>query len=283
MLHAIKKKKSKVAQEGFVKFQYALTSSVTMLGGTALGRRFTGLTTIADWIGLLMWLYIVFSPIVHLVGGFAVLQVFKRNHPLARLRGSQVLEALDQDLLEQNEAIASELSKYDEQFGRWPYFVYTWLLKFCVVLELISLFQYALPILIGLGQMSEKKKKDSPVDFFVYLLLIEWALSSFLNAYSCFEMEVAMRTRMLEKTKRALFLLKICTVFAISKCLFAARFSSLRETFDVSETLPSHFFWVGCFVVAPVLTLIGAFRVKNILEQRDNFVKVSSYSEDSYL
>jgi len=41
--------------------------------------------------------------------------------------------------------------------------------------------------------------------------------------------------------------------------------------------------WFAGSVIGPVLSLIGALKVKRILEERESFVKVSSYSEDAYI
>ena len=70
MLYAMNKKKSRIAQESYTKFQYYLIISVN---------RVFYLILVINKASVVFWLvlfYLVLSPIVHLVGGFAVIRAF---------------------------------------------------------------------------------------------------------------------------------------------------------------------------------------------------------------
>jgi len=107
MVYAMRKKKSRIAEEAFLKFQYALISSVSTVVVTVRQKRLKDLSI----FHCLLWFYIMISPVVHVGGGFAALGVFKENHPLIKLNNPQALEERSQDFLEQNAAVASEFSK----------------------------------------------------------------------------------------------------------------------------------------------------------------------------
>jgi len=266
MLYAINKKRSRIAQESFLKFQYVLISSaIYVLSFIELNNEFF-------WLQLF---YFIFSPVLHLIGGFAVLQVFRKNHPLARLRGSQVSEDMNQNFLEQNEVIATEFSKYDKQLNRWPYFIDKCLLKFSAVFELIFLCHHALAYLLSALSLSESRREYLKFDFYIDLFLVLVTIFPFLNACSCFQMEVATRTRNLAKVKIVFTLFKICSFLSIINCFFVGKVRYLDSLTNEG------FLWSFVFsVIVPFPGLIGAAKVKKIIEQRDRFVKVSSYSED---
>jgi len=275
MLYAINKKKSRVAQEGFVQFQYALCSSVIFL--ISAKQQLEDLSAF-DWLFLFE---IVLSPVINLLGGFAVLQMFKKNHPLTRPNALQVPEETGQDFLEQNEMIASEFSKYDEQLNRWPYLIYKWVLKMSVASELAFFFQYILPYLSKLSQMSDLERKRAEIGFHMLPFLIGWGISSLLNAYSCFQMEIAMRTRHLVKSRRAIALLKICTVLSIIRGPFVGECPKFAGLFYLEDL---HWYLRFAYsLLVPVFSLLGALKVKKIIEERESFVQVSSYSEDTYI
>jgi len=273
MLYAIRRKKSRIAQEAFLKFQYAFISSIAYLQAV-LEVSFGSLPGNTQ----IKAVYIITFPIVPLVGGFFVLRVFKKNHPLTRLRGSQVSEDVNQDFLEQNQVIAAEFSKYDEQLNKWPYFIYKWLLKSSVIFELIFLFQYGLPNLSLLWRMSEEYRQFQGIDFFMDLFVIVWCTTSLLNAYSCFQSEIGLRTKNLAKTKRAIVLFKVGIVLAIIKCILNGKDEDLEDMIK-SKT----FLWFAGSIIVPIFGIVGALRAKKIIEERDEFVKVSSYSQDLYL
>jgi len=274
MLYAMKKKKSRVAQEGFVQFQYALISSVSMAELSL--RHLVENPSPFLW---LQWSYMVFSPVVNLVGGRAVLGVFKKNHPLTRMDASKALEDENKDFLEQNEAIASEFSKYDKQLRRCPYFIYKWVLKFSVVFEIIFIFQDAF---LSLSKIWQDGIGYYKTDLFMYPFLLGWVISSLLNAYSCFQMEIATRTKNLTKAQNAIGLFKICIVLSVIKCPFVGKCSDLDRISD-EDLLVWFLSWFACSTLIPVFGLLGALKVKKILEERETFVKVSSYSQDTYL
>ena len=79
------------------------------------------------------------------------------------------------------------------------------------------------------------------------------------------------------KLKSALFRLKINIFLSLIPqaidLVFPDGQSSALEKLLISAYIPS----------IPLITLIGAFHVKKIIEQRDRFAKVSSYSGDHYL
>jgi len=252
VLYAIKQKKSGVAQEGFVKLQYSLITSAIAMGYV--------LSLVDTGQGLWLFLfYFVLSSVVHCVGGFAVVRVFKKNHPLTRLaEGSKIPEDLNnRDFLEQNEAIASEFSKYDKQLNAWPYFLYRCLLKFSVIAEISFAFRFTFRYLLITWQKLQSDENASNIDLYILAGLV---FSSVLNAFACFHMEIATRTRMLKKLKRALVMIKICTLLSIIKCPLTIRYISLDKKFIDYDS--SSLFWFACSVLAPPLCLIGSLKAK---------------------
>jgi len=148
-----------------------------------------------------------------------------------------------------------------------------------------------LPLLSGCGQMlyAIKKKMSQIAQLsFVKLqsniiisLLALFGVWKLLNPYSCFQMEVAARTRSLTKSKRVLALLKIVAVLSIVRCLLIVSFLLLIPESWVERALDISY--LGFTVLATVICLIEAFKVQKILAERDQLIKVSSYSEDAYL
>jgi len=90
-----------------------------------------------------------------------------------------------------------------------------------------------------------------------------------------------MRTRNLAKSKRAIVLLKACTVLSIIKCLFVGKFIDFALITDTQGTL--WYLWFAFSEFVPALSLAGARKVRKVLEGRENFVRVSSSPEDAYV
>jgi len=89
-------------------------------------------------------------------------------------------------------------------------------------------------------------------------------------------MEVVPRTKALDKSKKVLSHPKICTF--LSTLYPAFRPIPPDTKFLTLENLRG-----GVYSLLPLITLIGAFHAHKIIEQRDRFAKVSSYSGDHYL
>lgn len=249
MLFAMTKRKSGFAQKSLLKFQLGIIGAICAWNlQNKLHFDFKFFLFERSLIAFPL------SVVINLAGAFAVLKAFKKNHPLARSQGTQ-----DADFLEQNEVIASQLLKYDEQLKRWPYQIYRFWLRFVIFMEI-----FLIPI--TLLKFKEENMRNEAITLIIWSLL----------AFCCYEMEMVFRRKMLEKSKKALFHLKICIFLS---GLIPAIIAIFNKKFFSLETL----YAAGFFSVLPLITLVGAFYVNRIIEQRDQFVKVSSYSGDHYL
>ncbi len=133
MLFAMSKRNSKIAQESVVKFQYNLIGSMIAL---IFLKSLNG-SGFEDLSQTIIFVYGAISAPVHLIGGFAVLKTFKKNHPLTRPSHYQDKSL---DFLQQNEVIGAEISKYDRQLDSWKCIIYKWWLKFVVIFEISLIF-----------------------------------------------------------------------------------------------------------------------------------------------
>ena len=271
ILYSIKTKNSRIAQQSVVKFQYNLTSSA-MSCGLCVIERFEDLNIL--WLPMF---YFLFTPIVHLIGGHFVLKAFKQNHPLVRRAASQVPDDTTEDFFEQNEAVTSEISRYNQQLNTWPYFVYKCWLKFAVLFEVSIILGYFLYYFAR--DLIREKRLPLEIALFGVLVVL-----SCLKGYSCFEMEVTTRTRALRKSERVIFLLKISTGLSLIAYLFVGIDIWLQKGFYIKSSVVSpYLLWFACVVLVPLVSLFGALKVKKILEQRESFVRVSSFTEKCYL
>jgi len=222
------------------------------------------------------YIALMVAPIVHIVGGFAVLRAFKKNHPLRKNYSSpQALEEEDsitKEFFEQNEAIAAELLKFDEQLNKWQSLAYRWWLKFVVVLETARVFQYIfnLTLFIKSGFLG---------------ILPQFAaltLSLFLSAWSGLEIEIAITMKSLARSKRAILLSNICLIVSIITCIAFASDGDMNLVPTESTFLICLFSFAYCGLI-PLVTLIGALSVEKVLEQREKFANISSFDDESYL
>lgn len=67
---------------------------------------------------------------VNLVGGFAVIKAFEKNHPLARRDQEKSMDEVSVDVVQQNEVIAGEILKYDQQLETSRFKIYKYWLWF---------------------------------------------------------------------------------------------------------------------------------------------------------
>jgi len=104
--------------------------------------------------------------------------------------------------------------------------------------------------------------------------------SSLLSAVCCFEIGVAIGEKILAKVKRAILVLKIDIIESIIAFIFLAKeFGLFSSDADATFMVQINFFYFGYCTLIPIVALIGAEKVRKILEERDQFVRVSSYSE----
>jgi len=135
MLFGMKQKKAGLAQKSLTKFQVSMIG--WMLGSLFKRSNQGSVLSSPSPAALILIVGLLLIISINLVGGFAVIKAFKKNHPLARKNDSETLDALLTDFLQQNEAIASELLKYDQQLERWPYLIYKFWLWFSFVLAIV--------------------------------------------------------------------------------------------------------------------------------------------------
>ena len=89
-------------------------------------------------------------------------------------------------------------------------------------------------------------------------------------------MEVVLRIETLEKSK------KVLVNFSLFVAIMASLLTFIQLDFE-------EYFWVNSgvcflgFIPAPLVTFLGTFYANRIIEERDQFVKVSSYHEDCYV
>jgi len=272
MLFAINRRKSSAAQRSFLKFQYYLIGALIYV---AVVQETIDMRT--EPVHFVLSIYVVISVIVLFIGGHAVLKAFQNNHPLRRQdksESSEVSNPFLTDFLEQNEAIASEVLKYEQKLNSWPYLVYNWWLKLAVVFEICVIFG----CIFSLTMIELFHLRFS----FSLFLFIGALILSLFNAYSRFEMEAAVRTRTLARSKRAVLLLKISIVSTMFSYLFVA-IKVDSSLFHQLEFLIPTFKWFGIFAVIPVLCLAGAVKVHKLIEERDCFARISSFPEDTFI
>jgi len=274
MLFALIRRKSRVAQRSFLKFQYYFVGSIMMFAVLMRSIIWKARQVGFGMTELLLCIGLGFVPIIHLFGGYAVLRAFKKNHPFRKAANSEASDPLGTTFLEQNEALVSEVSRHDQNLNRWPYVVYNWWLKLTVAFEILVIFG-------GIFSLIMTKSLDKMLSL-TGLLLIGALVLSLFNAYARFAMEMAMRTRNLTRSKRAVILLKISVVSSILSYLLVAIEIHAQALAEVEIFIPS-FKSLAFFAAIPVLCLFGAFKVHKLIEERDPFAKFSSYNEDKYL
>jgi len=279
MFFAINTRKSRIAQRGFLKFQYYLIGSI--IGIIVMMIQYGTPRDPEDYI---QYSYLAITPVVHLIGGHAVVKVFKKNHPLVRQADVKIREDFNSyatDLLEQNKVIALEIAKCEERLSWWSYVVFNWWLKFATVFEISIMVSYLLyKIVESVQKMIDEKKFSVEFLFCIGVLVL-----SFFNAYSRFAMEIAIRTRSFVRSQRAVLLLKICIASSTLPYFFVARDIDTNAV-DIDNNfiqLPSYIFWFAGLILVSVVTFIGARIVNVTIKERDSLVKVSSFAEDSYL
>jgi len=96
-----------------------------------------------------------------------------------------------------------------------------------------------------------------------------------LSGHCSYRMEVVLRTKTLEKSKKAILRLKVCLVVSIVAALLGG-FKILENPSHIENSFVN-------FVLVPLITFVGAFFANKLIEKKDKFVKVSSYNNDSYL
>jgi len=125
MLFTMTKRKSEPTQKSLLKLQFSTITLVihSFIRMQVQGSEFSEYSLVA----LLGTFALPIVPVLLLLGGFAVVNLFKENHPLLRRDPSQNLKGLnteqEADFLKQNEAIASEPLRYAEKLDRWPYLI----------------------------------------------------------------------------------------------------------------------------------------------------------------
>ena len=279
MLLAILQRRSATAQKSFFLLQLSMVGSLVAF-----------LLIVKDVIeapknyfipeGFFVTFILIPTPIIHLFGGSAVLEVFKKNHPLVKQSMAQNFNEMDpvaKAFYEQNQTIASELLKYDQLLTRWLYFIYKWWLKLVAFLEIMFICGYILNMLAIIGISLD--------DIILPVEKIVLAISSLFLTWSCFLMGVAITTKSLVKSKRAIFLFRISLIVSIIGYLLAVRrnYLNLNQIDGNRALLYSSDF--AYYISIPVICLFGAQRTQRVIEQRDNFARVSSYSggNDNYL
>ena len=274
MFSAIERQKSEMAQKSILKFQYSL--GLLLIGSLTFMIWQKFVFKYYSTIALLVTFALPTISAVNLIGGLAVLKAFQMNHPLVRQCAPQASE--DQivgrdDLLAQNQVIAFELLRFDLQLESWSYLIYKWWLKFAVVLEIMMIPQNMVFQLSSIWRDWQVKQ--------VLAFLLPF-LAHFMGAYCSYDMEVVLRTRMLTRSKRALSQLKIClllsTVFSVVTPFLATK----KHDFVFEEYLNSLLLNARNFVLIPFITFIGAFMANRVIEERDHYVRVSTFVDDSY-
>jgi len=286
MMLAIPKGKSSLAQKCFFIFQFCMIASIIALCLKAQELAL-GAPSLPIKYELFVYLALIIIPTTHLVGCFAILRVFRKNHPLAKFNKTHSFDGIDEfkrEFLEQNETIASELRRYDKQLKRWPYVVYKWWLKCIAFLEIMVILDYIF------SSCLEIFVKKTHLNFsFEAIILLSLAgividfLRTVIIVYSCLVTGVAIRTKVLAKAKEAVFSLKICVLVSIITYLLAIGTVCLDPDVTKKDLLFVSISELIYRTLIPVFTLIGALKVYKIIEKRDPFVKASSYHNDSYV
>ena len=264
MFWAILTKKTKMAQQSLSKFHYSFILSVISLLTMMVSKEDSKAFLFGSQEGAFRFLILTILPISNHFGGTAILRVFKKSHPLERQKGLQLLGNIDQDerdMIEQNEAIESEVSKYDQQFNRYPYLAYRCWLKFAVLFDMLRIFAYVVFIFMSLIHAEKSLYIDTETRAVKQLItLIIGLLSSILSVNSCFQIEAAIRKKSLEKSKRALGLLKVIFGTAGSAYMIIVSdlitFTGPEDAFQ--NSIACYLLCLGFCLLIPVVTFIGA-------------------------
>jgi len=270
MLFAMNKRKSKVAQESFLKFQYSIMGLV--VGSMMQSQRIP----IGPEFDLTLNLLITCLSILYIIGAFAVLGAFKKNHPLNKILSNNALDdSLTQDFLEQNRAVGAELSKYDKQLDTMGFLLFRWWLKFMIVYE-IARISHALVFITNM-LIIKSKPKDLLVEFLAVIL------TCIPGIWSALDLESAITIKLLSKSKRAIVLCKVYIGMSIITFLCLGKNRNAHLVLVISESWPIS---LVCFVyccVLPSVNLFAARSVFQVLEQREKFADASSFHNESYL
>ena len=281
MLFSMMTRRSKAAQKASLKFQYCVIILIvvfSLIFGTTVSPdllfRFA-VENLSNVHFLLVVLSLTIIPITHLFGGYTVVKALEKNNPLTRHNDDSDFMGKStntKDFLEQNEAIVSEVLRYDQELKRWPYMIYKFFLKLVVPIEIsrlcFNIFE-AVEVTSGMG-----------FQFGFVFTAVLLSFSSLLSAVCCFEIGVAIGEKILAKVKRAILVLKIDIIESIIAFIFLAKeFGLFSSDADATFMVQINFFYFGYCTLIPIVALIGAEKVRKILEERDQFVRVSSYSE----
>jgi len=276
MMHSLDKRKSRIAQHSYVVFQLSVMASVLAFLFITNDISLYNRAYSSKFRVFFVCTVLIVGPIVCLGGGFAVLRVFKKNHPLNRLNLCKISEDTDpliKEFVEQNEAIASELAKYDKQLKRWPYLIYKWCLRLSALYNILLFFGFLIIAVI----------MDKMTNIFILTQAIILSFAALLIAFCCIFMDVVMRTKVLAQSTKAIFYWKICMIVAIFACLLGeVRTYLYPNSFKRDNNALKVAFFIN-YVLIPMFNLIGALHIHKKIGKRDQFARLSSYDDESYL
>jgi len=99
-------------------------------------------------------------------------------------------------------------------------------------------------------------------------------ISFVLSGYCSYETIIVLRRKRLTQSKRAIFLLKTCLCAATVTIVLSIVWSEYLEfPFVYVEVF-------GSYSSVPLVDLVGAINAHKIIEQRNPFVKLSSFDDD---
>ena len=278
MLYGVTRMKAKVVQKGFLSFQYSVITAIAvhLYTLTRDGNKFKLLPNYYTFIDWVIFALVAILPITHVILGFFVIRVFKKNHPLERKETSDGMNQASREIFEQYEVIAGEIWKYDKQLNRWPFVVYKWWLTIVIAYEI-----YRLDINFTVLAMMCATEVDWPTVRFETGLLLMFILS----AFAAFTMESAMKTKALRDSKVSVIVLIVCIFEALAVCIFTDKenaFVTVDINYDTDgrSEMVLYLLWIAYCLAIPVISLFGAYKGYKIIKERDHYVKVSNYSDD---
>jgi len=255
MLFGMAKKKTRIAKSSLTKFQVIMVGSVAYL---VLQISAGAIKFNINPVGILRTFALPFIVVIHLIGGFAVLKAFKKSHPLERHDSN-----ISKDFWHQNEVIAAELEKYDEQLERWSYMIYKLWLWLSFFFEILLFCGSALAIVEEL--QTDERRLGYP---------IFQTICFGLNAVCSSEMLFVLKRKVFTRSRRTILLLKICIAVTVT---ILAVLGIIRKNFI--------FFVIDLafHTLIPLINLIGAVFVNRILQERDKIANALSFDDVSYL
>jgi len=269
MLWGIMNRKAKIVQQSLSKFQWSFALFMTGFLLILWGVDDYGIYFFGSKAGIFTFYVPAVSFTVHFVCGNKVIVALRNNYQMTMTR--------------QKESTAStkneEVMKFDEELQASRYFVFKCWLKFLVVSELVRICFYMFYSCFRFGQ-------EMGAHLLLQLIaVVGLSLSALLLIFSCFQIMTAMQRKLPSRSQTAKILLKLCLVAALIAYVCLARefevilIAELKTLFET----PNLALLAVC-VLSPIVTLIGAVNVHNILEKRDKIAKLSNYTDDeSYL